>query len=199
VGPGETAIAILLAQLDGIVAAAPAHSDERCRDAVLLALLSALIDPALPLAAVAGCAQAVQVTLRLHTVPREELTAKAREIVRQATCRPLTARHPAVRRALATLQGRPRWREEGDLAQEVGTSRSHFARIVHQDTGVAYRTLRRLVVMKAAMIEVLTSGEQFAQIAYRLGMQPGSLDEIFRETFGCCPRELRRRWSRLPR
>ena len=193
----KMAIARLLARLDRLVATAPADPERPWQDVLLAALLSALADPALPLAGVNGCAQALHMIPGSASVRREELAAEARESVRQATRRPLTARHPSVRKALAVLLEQPRWWDEEDLAKEVSASRSHFARIVHQDTGLEYWTLRRLVVMKAGVIDVLTSDEQFAQIAYRLGMRPGDFDEVFSETFGACPRELRRLWARL--
>ncbi len=117
--------------------------------------------------------------------------------MQQVTRWPLTARHSITRKALQILLKEPRWWEEEDLATEVAASRSHFSRVLHQDTGLEYRTLRRLVVMKAGIIDVLTTDDQFAQIAYRLGMHPGKFDEVFGETFGCPPRELRRLWSRL--
>jgi CheY-like chemotaxis protein len=193
---GEMVIVRLLARLDRLVSTALPDSEQRSRDAQLGALLSALADPALPLTGVRGCAQALHMTLSSHA-GEEELTTNARDLVRQATRRSLAARHPITRKALAILLGKPRWWEEVDLAHEVAASRSHLARVVHQDTGLEYRTLRRLVVMKAGMVDVLTTDEQVAQIAYRLGMQPGKFDDVFRETFGGCPRELRRLWSRL--
>jgi AraC-like DNA-binding protein len=192
-------IARLLARLDRLALTAHDDSDERSRDELLVALLSALAYPALPLAGVRGCAQALHMTLSSAALRREDLTGNACDLVRQATRRAVTARHPTARDALAILLKEPRWWEEGDLARQVAASRSHFARIVHQETGFEYRTLRRLVVMKAGVIDVLTTDEQVAQIAYRVGMHPGKFDEVFRETFGCCPRELRRLWSRLPR
>jgi len=194
---GEMAIARLLAGLDRLVVTAQADSQERSRDVLLAALLSALVDPALPLAGIRGCAQALYMTLSASAVRREELAASAHDLVRQATCRPLSARHPTARSALAILLKKPRWWEEQELAKEVGASRSHFARLVRQDTGLEFWMLRRLVVMKRGIRDVLTTNEQIAQIAYRLGMQPGQFAEVFGETFGCCPRELRRLWSRL--
>ena len=194
---GDAVIARLLAGLDHLASIAHAESEERSRELLLGVLLSALADPALPLVGVRGCAQAVHLALGSPSPDPKEATTGARGLVRQAMGRPLTARHPIVRKALAVLLSKPRWWDEEELAKEVAASRSHFARIVHHDTGFEYRTLRRLVLMKAGMIDVLTSDEQFAQIAHRLGMSPGRFDEVFGETFGRCPREFRRLWSQL--
>jgi CheY-like chemotaxis protein len=194
---GEMVVARLLARLDGISPAARGGSEDRPSQVVLRALLSALTEPALPLWAVQGCARALLVTLTTPVAGRAGLAAGVRELVREATRRRFAARHPLTSRALDIMLHAPWWWEEGDLAKKVDVSRSHFARTIHQDTGFDFRTLRRIVLMKAAIIDVLSGTEQFAQIAYRRGMQPGTFDSVFRQTFGCCPRELRRLWAHL--
>ncbi len=80
----------LLARLDRLVSTAHADSEQRSRDALLGALLSALADPAQPLTGVRGCAQALHMTLNSHG-EEEELTANARDLVREAARRPLAA------------------------------------------------------------------------------------------------------------
>jgi CheY-like chemotaxis protein/AraC-like DNA-binding protein len=194
--PAETIATRVLARLDSVVLTTFAVSDARRQDILLAALLAALADPELPLAAVAGCAQAVRMTITSPAVS-PALASTACDMVRRAMRQTFTARHPVARRALAILEKTARWREEEDLAKEVEVSRSHFARVLRQETGLEYRTLRRLVMMKIGMVRLLNTDDQVAQIAYGLGMQPGTFDSVFGDTFGCCPRDLRRLWSRL--
>ncbi len=167
------------------------------RDALLAPVLAALADAGLTLEGFGGCAKALRVILDAPpAAPIHVLAGDVLAIVREASRRSLALRHPAVRRALDILMaGATRWPEVA-LADEVGVSRAHFGRLVHDDTGLEYRDLRRHVLMKAAAVEVLTTDEQIAQIARRLRLHPGELDREFVETFGCSPRQLRFLWRR---
>jgi CheY-like chemotaxis protein len=197
-GPREMLVGRLLAGLDRL--AFGVDEPTSGRDMLLGVLLSALSDASLSLSTFRACADALRATV---TAPSEvraaDLAARARDGLRAATRNSMRARHPAVREVLATLLEKPRWREEEDLAREIGLSRGHFARLVHEELGIDYRTLRQLAVMKASVVEILTSGEQVAQIAHRHDMTPGWFDDVFASVFGSCPRELRRLSIRLRR
>jgi AraC-like DNA-binding protein len=189
--PQDRVLGRLIARLERQairVDAVPRASETR--DLLVEPVMVALADPELSLEGFIGCARALRAVLQTPAVPigAQDLLS----IVRAASLQPLTPRHDAVLRALEILRGHPmRWLEEA-LADEVGVSRAHFGRLVHKDTGFEYRDFLRSVLMKAAVVEVLTTDEQIAQIAYRLRLHPGELDREFNEIFGCSPRELRR-------
>ncbi|HVX56679.1 MAG TPA: helix-turn-helix domain-containing protein, partial [Candidatus Saccharimonadales bacterium] len=169
------------------------------RDRLMVELLAALADPTLTLAGFHACAAAALQTW--HAVPDadvQELARDAMRIMHQAARhpRPSPPRHPSVRMAFEVLLREPRWLKEEKVADAAAVSPSHLGRLLVAEVGLDYRALRRGVVMKAAVIEILAGDEQVAQIAYRLGMHPGTFDQIFHETFGSSPRELRRYWRR---
>jgi CheY-like chemotaxis protein len=195
--PAEMVLRRLSVHLDCIASTPPLRSGHGRRDALLDALLSALAEPALPLAGVHACAQALRTVLSAPPGAEAASIATAHEVVRQAMRQPLTPRHPTVRQALTVLHQNPRWWEEEELARDVGATRGHFSRIVHQDLKLEYRALRRLVVMKAGVVDVLSTNEHIAQIAHRLGIAPGTFDELFANGFGSSPSDLRRLWTRL--
>jgi AraC-like DNA-binding protein len=189
----------LLAALDRLASTAgDAHDEEHSREPLLDVLLSALAAPALPLAGFRACAEALRSTMNSPPAVRMgTLAGRARDAVGEAARHPRAARDSRVRQALDILLEKPRWFGAEDLAETLALSRSRLAHLLHDDLDVDYRTLRRLVVMKAAAIHVLTTTEQFGQIAYHLGMHAETFDEVFKVTFGCCPRDLRGFWKRL--
>ena len=70
---------------------------------------------------------------------------------------------------------------------------------MRDDLGLDFRTLREMVVLKAAVLDVLTTAEYVSQIAHRLELHPGSVDRMFERAFGCTPRTMRRSWKRAHR
>lgn len=171
-----------------------AHNGD-VNDGLTRVLLSALATTQLSLPAFRGCASGLRMILT--TPPGATSVDHVLQVVRTAERQPFTSRHCTMKRALTLLQTKPYWWEEENLARELAVSRSHFARLVCEVMNIDYRTLRRLVVMKGGIVEVLTTDDQVAQIAQGLGMRPGTFDEIFRDVFGQCPRNLRREWNRL--
>lgn len=190
-GTGEMFVSHLQAKLHRLTVAT--DRSQCSRDSVLRVLLSALTEPALSLSAFSIMANACRATLTAPGDARAaQLAARACDELREATGNVENPSHPAVKETLRSLISKPRWRQEEELAEELGTTRGHLSRLVHEELGVDYRTLRRLAVMKEGAVRILTTAEQVAQIAHQLHVHPGHFDQMFHATFGCSPREFRR-------
>jgi DNA-binding response OmpR family regulator/AraC-like DNA-binding protein len=167
------------------------------RERIIAILMATLGELALSIKSFLHCAGTLRCAL---TAPREapptELILAVRQLTERSSDSHFSPRHESVVAALELLERAPyRW-SEGELANRVGVSRAHFGRLVHADTGLHYRELRRAVVLKAAVSQILMTDEQIAQISNQLGFShPAQLDREFRELFGCCPRELRNIWK----
>ncbi len=172
-------------------------SDQSTTDAVIRTILGGLANPALSLAGFGACAAGLRLTLvRCQGDAVERLPEDVLGVLHKIRDRSIAPHDPTVQQALDEFVRSARWWPEDRLAATVGTSRQHLWELLSRDLQMDYRTLRWLVVMKAAAIEVLTTTEYIPQIAYGLGLHPGSLDRDFHKSFGCSPGQMRRLWRR---
>jgi CheY-like chemotaxis protein len=183
----------LLWTLERLTADGPSNPQPAESGPLLTAFLRALADPRLSLEGFVASTSGFRLTIRAHLdTPSEALFSEVVRVVRDGARRTMMPRHPEVRRVLDTLLRSPRWWTEDELARELALNRHRLWRLMGDDLCVDYRTLRQIVVMKAAALHVLTSDEYISQIAYRLRLHPGSLSRDFDDTFGCSPRAMRR-------
>jgi AraC-like DNA-binding protein len=179
--------------------AVPAASGGNGSDFIVGLLLSALTNPSLTLPVFLAVADSVR---RMLAAPASErLTDQCATVcgaIKRASQLHGAYRHPKVNEALAQLEAHPqRWAEQ-DLARLIGVSPSHFGRVIHHDTGLCFRDLRRAATLKPAIKEILLTDEHVAQIGLRVGFQHASqFAREVHETFGLSPRQLRRLWKHL--
>jgi AraC-like DNA-binding protein len=158
-------------------------------------LVGALLDPHLTLRGFIADACALRPLVAHGSRENAALYAEACAIAERTSTWGVAPCHPKVGAALAKLAASPwRW-PEGELAEGFAVSRPYFGRLVHSYTGLDYRTLRRMVLMRTALPEVLRTGESLKVIAARLGFDhPSQFTRDFRQTFGVAPKQLRERW-----
>ena len=168
-------------------------------DFIVGLLLSALTNASLTLPVFLAVADSVR---RMLAAPASErLTDQCATVcgaIKRASHLHVAYRHPKVKEALAQLEAHPhRWAEQ-DLARTIGVSPSHFGRVIHHDTGLCFRDLRRAATLKPAIKEILLTDEHVAQIGLRVGFQHASqFAREVHETLGLSPRQLRRLWKQL--
>jgi AraC-like DNA-binding protein len=166
------------------------------RDRIIALLVAIIGQVGLSIESFLHCVAALRCALTAPSqAPFTEVSLAVRKLTECSSDSQFYPRHESVVAALQLLERAPfRW-SEGELARKVGVSRAHFGRLVHADTGLHYRELRRAVVLRAAVSQILTTDEQIAQISNLLGFShPAQLDREFRQLFGCSPRELRNIW-----
>lgn len=82
---------------------------------------------------------------------------------------------------------------EADLARELGIDAAHLGRLLRAETGLTFRQWRWALRLRGAVVPLVDSDEQIAQIAYRLGYDsPAQFDREFRRIFGVTPTGFRR-------
>lgn len=84
-------------------------------------------------------------------------------------------------------------REMGSRCRRVAISRTRLGRLVLEETGLDFRSWRRVFRMKHAVQELVGVTEHVRQIAFRVGYTDhGQFDHEFRQMFGLSPTEFRR-------
>lgn len=83
---------------------------------------------------------------------------------------------------------------ESKMARDLALHPTHLGRLLKLHLGLGFRQIRRLFRARRALLLVVDSDEQLAQIAYAVGYpHPSQLDRDFRTLFGARPGALRRR------
>jgi DNA-binding response OmpR family regulator/AraC-like DNA-binding protein len=83
---------------------------------------------------------------------------------------------------------------ESTVARALALHPTHLGRLLKAHLGLGFRQVRRLVRARRALLLVVDTDEQLAQIAYSVGYpHPSQLDRDFRALFGAQPGVLRQR------
>jgi DNA-binding response OmpR family regulator len=81
----------------------------------------------------------------------------------------------------------------GAVARDVGLAPVELSRVIHDQLRFTFRQCRRRVVLRRGVMELSTSREPVAQIAYHLEYgHPSIFDRHFRWMFGLAPRDFRK-------
>lgn len=165
----------------------------------LAALVRAFTRPELRVQALPACAAALREAVEASdelALPRcaERL---ADDVALACTADGATV-PPSVADALARLEVAIHAGEhpihESKMARDLALHPTHLGRLLKLHLGLGFRQIRRLFRARRALLLVVDSDEQLAQIAYAVGYpHPSQLDRDFRTLFGARPGALRRR------
>lgn len=172
------------------------------RAEVVRVLLRAVADRVLTTPVFVACCVAFGCTVTSSSsTGAAHLATQAADLISRTAGKPRGRWPRVVQDVIAALENRVNDRvrpSEDDIAADSDIDGSYLGRRIHASTGMRFREWRKALVMRLAIPEIVTTEEQFAQIAYGLHYEhPTQFTREFRELFDVTPTEFRQLWGSL--
>lgn len=168
------------------------------RQMLTMALMRALLDPALPMPAFLACAASLKnVTEADSAESAFSLADKAQSLILETLGRPKPT-DARVIDALAMLESAASAHKRvtgREIAKLEALSQGHLSRLVHDETGFWFTDWRSAYLVRPALMPLAETNERVQQIACRMlsFSHESQFNHEFKRLFGLTPTEFRER------